>query len=267
MERVVLITGSTRGIGLALATFFYHQGDSIIIHGRTRETVTKALTLFDDKKRVASFCGDIGKSGIAERLVKETVENFGKIDIVINNAGIVRDRISYKMTDEEWTEVIDSHLFGTFSTCRTVIPYMREQGGQIINMTSLAGIEGQAGQVNYASAKAGIIGLTYTLAEELARFQISVNAISPTALTDMTKPYVEAANKLKENVDYWQIGEPEDICPLVDYLCSEKGKLITGRVFSVNGNKIGCYQKPEHRTVTLSQNETMEEQISRIVNG
>ncbi|WCK55332.1 SDR family NAD(P)-dependent oxidoreductase [Aneurinibacillus sp. Ricciae_BoGa-3] len=249
-KKIALITGSTRGIGRALAMGMARSGYSVIVNGTVRETVESVVQLIRQKGgEAAGIPCDICNPEAVQNMVDSVVRRFGRLDVLINNAGIVRDRMSYKMSIQEWHDVINVHLNGSFYCIQASLPYMKESGGSIINVVSSAGIEGCIGQANYAAAKAGLIGLTYTLAQELIRFGIRVNAVAPAALTDMTRPHVEKAQRQAKDrgediPDYWKIGNPEDLLPLLLYL-SEPPEDVTGRLFSMNGSTWSIWNKPQ----------------------
>jgi 3-oxoacyl-[acyl-carrier protein] reductase len=257
-EEVVIITGATKGIGRAIALRLAKLGASVVVNARTEEDVEMVVN------EINSFGGTaIGVAGRVEdmytgkKIVEAAHRSFGKMTILINNAGTVRDRVIYKMAEEDWDDVIASHLKGAFSLTSQVVHYLVEQKikGTIINMTSTSGLEGTIGQSNYSTAKAGLLGLTWTLAKELKRKEISVYAVAPAALTEMTRPHVELAEKLAQEKgesisDYWKIGSPDDVANFFVKLLQKREKLATGHVFSVNGNKIGKWYPPVYEEIT-----------------
>lgn len=256
-NEVVIITGSSRGIGKAIALKLAKEGASVVINGRNEKTL---LAVADEIKgmggKVVPVIGAVEKMTTGEQLVETAVQHFGKVDVLINNAGVVRDRISYRMSEDEWDEVIAVNLKGAFSSSKAFINEVKKQGngGHIINMSSLAGLEGTIGQLNYSAAKAGILGLTWTLAKELAKDRICVNAIAPAALTDMTRPHVERAEKIAKeegkNLDsYWEIGSADDVALFIAELLRSSNRRITGEVFSVNGSNIGRWRPSEFESL------------------
>ncbi|WP_110113103.1 SDR family NAD(P)-dependent oxidoreductase [Bacillus sp. CGMCC 1.16541] len=259
-NRVVIITGSTRGIGKSIAELLAFEGSSIVINGRSEEAVQDTVKEIQSRGgKAVGVSGAVEELATGKQLVSEAVHHFGKVDVLINNAGVVHDRMTHKMSEREWDEVMNSHLKGTFASTQPFIKQVKQQksGGYLVNMTSTAGLEGTVGQVNYSAAKAGILGMTWTLAKELVRDHIIVNAIAPAALTDMTRPFVEVAKqKAKEKEteleDYWDIGSAEDVAVFVrDLLCLQDSTL-TGQVFSVNGKTIGRWQAPRYESFNLA---------------
>lgn len=258
--KVAIITGSTRGIGLAIAQKLAEEGIAVVINGRNKDRVEQVVQ--DIQNRGGKACGvagEIQKEETSEKLVKKAMETFGRIDILINNAGIVHDKISYKMSIEEWDEVINVHLRGAFLCTKCVVNEMKkhEANGTVINMISTAGLEGVIGQLNYSAAKAGLMGMTMTLAKELKNKNISVIAIAPAALTDMTKPYVERAIKEAKRkgtaIDsYWNIGSPEDIAEFIYRLLQQNTLEYTGEIFQVNGQEVYRWLPPKRIDVPFS---------------
>jgi len=251
--KVAIITGSTRGIGLATAQKLAQEGYAVVINGRNIDRVEEVVQdIQNGGGKACGVAGEIQKEETCEKLVKKAVDTFGRVDILINNAGIVHDRISYKMSIDEWDEVINVHLRGAFLCTKSVVNEMIKQQteGTIINMISTAGLEGVIGQVNYSAAKAGLLGMTLTLAKELKKKNIRVIAIAPAALTDMTKPYVENAKKEAERKgtdldSYWKIGTAEDIAKFIYQLLKHNTLKYTGEIFQVNGQKIYRWLPPK----------------------
>ena len=253
--KVALVTGSSKGIGRSVALRLAKEGAYVGVNGTDKESIDSVV------KEIDSFGGkaigikeSVGTIEGGEQIVHTVLKEYGVIDILVNNAGITRDRMAINMTENEWNEVIGINLSGTFFCIRPTINHMKKrgQGGSILNMTSSAGLMGSMGQVNYSAAKAGILGITWTLSEELKRYDISVNAIAPAALTNMTKPIIEKiqARSIERNEafpDFWKVGSPDDVANLVLYLSLEENREISGGVFSVNGNKVGLWERPKHK--------------------
>ena len=182
--RTVLVTGAAQGIGLAVCELFHRSGALVVPMDRDPDVLEKAWP--SDLERVLPVTADVADPDAVESAVARVVDQAGRLDVVINNAGITRDVVVWKMTAEQWRAVLDVHLTGTYALTRAAIPVMRAAGrGRIINVTSYTGLHGNIGQANYAAAKAGIVGFTKAVAKEVARFGITVNAISPNAATAM----------------------------------------------------------------------------------
>lgn len=256
VDHVAIVTGSTRGIGHSIAAHLVENGAAVVINGRNEELVRKAVKSLQRKGRVVGLTGSVESPETGAALVDLAIKEFGKVDCLINNAGIVHDSISYKMSDEEFSDVIDVHIKGTFYCSKPFIQKVKEQrtSGHIINFTSLAGLEGTVGQVNYSAAKAGINGITWTLAKELKRLNIQVNAVSPAALTDMTRPYIEQAKQIADAKGeplppYWEIGSPEEVARFVTTLIKKTDMRDTGKIYGVNGKDIGYWEPPSYKSL------------------
>ncbi len=241
-DKVVVITGAGGGIGRAHALSFAREGAKVVVNdlGTARDgsgsTISMANNVVEEIKElggeaVANY-DDVVDGGA--RIIKTALDNYGKIDILINNAGILRDKTLIKMEDESWDKVLDIHLRGTFSCSQAAARIMKEQGtgGRIINTTSLAGLMGNFGQANYGSAKAGIYGFTKTVALELARYDITVNCIAPMAKTRLTEDIDGVPSEMT----------PEHVTPMVLFLASDKACDITGRIFGIHGQHLFEYQ-------------------------
>jgi 3-oxoacyl-[acyl-carrier protein] reductase len=229
----IVITGGARGIGLEVGKAFVGWGADVFLVDLDEAEVTEAAASIGAVALVA----DVSSTADVERAVAMTVEQSGRVDVLVNNAGILRDGLVWKMSDDDWEVVLATHVGGAFRFTRAVVPHFRAQGGgRIVNVTSYSGIRGNTGQANYATAKAGIIGLTKTTAKELARFNVTVNAISPNASTRMVasipaKKYAELA----ASVPMGRFAEPQEMAPTVGFLASEEAGYITGVVLPVDG--------------------------------
>ena len=251
----MIITGAGRGIGRGHALEFARQGAKVVVNdlggemdgsgsstGPSGEVVEEIRAMGGE---AVANVDDISDWEGAQRLINTAVESFGRLDVLVNNAGILRDRMLVNMTDDEWDAVIKVHLRGTFCSARWAAAYWRERvkagetnDARIINTSSPSGIYGNAGQTNYGAAKAGIASFTIIAAMELGRYGVTVNAIAPTALTRMTENLgmgAAAQNRKPEDFDAFA---PENIAPLVVWLGSPESKDITGRVFNVSGGRI-----------------------------
>lgn len=236
IDKTVVVTGSRRGIGLGIALAFAKEGANIVLNA-TSEISQEVLELFTPYPgEVLSVVGDISKFEVAESLVEQTIEKFSKIDVLINNAGITRDGLVLKMKEKDFDDVIDTNLKGCFNLIRFASPYMvRQKSGSIINMTSIVGVSGNAGQVNYAASKAGIIGLTKSVAKEIGSRGITVNAIAPGYIdTEMTQALPEKIRKeWEKQIPMRKFGTVEDIAEACLYLANQK--YMTGQVLQING--------------------------------
>ena len=243
MNKVALITGGTRGIGKEIAYTLAEENYDIIINYRTEnEELMKLKKEIEQKRdRCLLLKGDVSNFEDCKKLVEEAINRMNHIDVLVNNAGITKDMLLMRMKPEDFNEVINVNLIGTFNMTKNVINYMmKERKGRIINVSSVVGISGNAGQTNYAASKAGIIGFTKSLAKEVASRNILVNAIAPGFIqTDMT-------NILKENVKYEiaktiplkRMGTAKDVANVVKFLVSEDSSYITGQVIQVDGGML-----------------------------
>lgn len=231
--RTVLVTGAARGIGLELGRFFAGAGADVVLVDFDAAELDAAAA----DAGCAAEQADVSVTSDVERVVASTLERTGRVDILINNAGILRDKVVWKLTDEDWDAVLAVHSGGTFRFTRACVPAFRAQNyGRIINVTSYTGLHGNTGQANYAMAKGGIISFTKTAAKELARFGVTVNAISPNAATRMVASIPQ--DKLAELASAIPLGrfaEPAEMCPAVAFLASEEAGYITGAVLPVDG--------------------------------
>ncbi len=237
--KTALVTGCGRGIGEAIATTLARGGADIILNDIARD----ALEILDQKIRSSGrktmvHSGDISVRQDVEALFSGVKKRFGRLDILVNNAGITRDNMLLKMTDQEWDQVIDINLKGVFFCTQQAAALMKEHKyGRIVNLTSVAALTGNVGQVNYAASKAGVIGITKTLAKELARYQITVNAVAPgfveTPMTESIPDNIKQAIVL--GIPLGRAGKPQDVANLVKFLSSDESAYITGQVISCNG--------------------------------
>lgn len=243
MSKVALITGATRGIGKQIAITLAKSGYDIAINYRTENddlTNTKEEIEKNNVKCLA-VKGDVAIFEDCEKFVEEVVKEFGKIDVLVNNAGITRDTLLMRMKKEDFESVINTNLVGTFNVTKNVISHMlKARFGRIINISSVVGVSGNAGQTNYAASKAGIIGFTKSLAKEVASRNILVNAVAPgfieTGMTDVLKD--EIKQDIEKNIPLKRIGTPEDVANVVKFLASEDSSYITGQVINVDGGML-----------------------------
>ena len=238
--KIALVTGAAKGIGRAIALALAADGATVVVNyngskERAEQVVEEIKALGADG--MAYQCNVADTAATAD-MVKEVIKTYGKLDILVNNAGITRDNLIMKMSEEDFDAVIDANLKGCFNTIKAVSRQMlKQRAGRIINITSVSGILGNAGQANYAASKAGIIGLTKTMARELASRGITVNSVSPGFVdTDMTQVLPENVKEAATaQIPLGRFGKPEDIANMVAYLASEKASYITGQIISVDG--------------------------------
>ncbi len=240
--RSAIVTGGSLGIGTAIALKLAEFGANVAInyrkHKEEAEEVIKKVKAMGRKGLVVQ--ADISNFSDAGKMVNDVKEEFGGLDILVNNAGINWDGVIWKMTEEQWDSVIDINLKGYFNYIRAVAPIFREQkSGKIVNVTSINGLRGKFGQANYSASKAGIIGLTKTVAKELGKYGINVNAVAPGLIeTDMMKQATEEVRKTAiEEIVLKRIGLPEEVADVVAFMCSEMARHITGEVIKVDGGQ------------------------------
>ena len=245
--QVAIVTGAARGIGRAIAAELASEGANLVLTARGVEGVEAAAAALAEDHPDGRFLPvgcDVSNWDSVSELIDRTVEEFEKIDFLVNNAGITRDNLVMRMKKEEWDDVLAANLTGVFNTCRLAARQMlRQRSGRIVNITSVVGLLGNAGQVNYAASKGGIISLTYSLAREMASRGVLVNAVAPGFIeTDMTAAMPEAAREaMAEGIPLARIGKPEEISSLVAFLCGPGASYITGEVIRVDGGlAIGC---------------------------
>ena len=237
--RVAMVTGGTRGIGLAIARLLADDGASVVVSGRDPgrlESAAKELEALGAS--VLAVAADAAKREDADRLVEASRERFGRIDVLVNNAGITRDQLLVRMKDDDWDTVMETNLRGVFLMTRAVGKVMmRQKSGRMINISSAAGAMGNPGQVNYSAAKAGVIGLSKAAARELAHWNILVNAVAPGLIeTDMTATIsAEAREGLMQQVPLKRIGTAREVAEVVRFLAGDGAGYITGQVIHVNG--------------------------------
>lgn len=238
--KCAVITGASRGIGREIALKYAKEGANIVLNYRNSET--EALQLKEELDKLGSntliIKANVGKFEEAEKLIKEAKEVFGRVDILVNNAGITKDNLIMRMKEEDFDSVIDVNLKGAFNCLKAVTPIMiRQKYGKIINMSSVVGVIGNAGQVNYCASKAGLIGMTKSLAREIGGKNINVNAIAPGFIdTDMTKVLSEDQKKnIMSQVPLKRLGQADDIANLALFLASNQSNYITGQVIHVDG--------------------------------
>ncbi|HVV19657.1 MAG TPA: SDR family NAD(P)-dependent oxidoreductase [Pseudonocardiaceae bacterium] len=258
--RVAIVTGAGRGIGASVARLLAREGAAVVVNdlGATLDGAGKdsgpAATVVGEiteagGKAVANFA-DVSDHQAAAELVGTAVEAFGRLDVLVNVAGILRDRMVFNMAEQEWDDVIRVHLRGTFNTTKFAAAHWRTQRdadaqNRIINFTSVSGLHGSPGQPNYAAAKMGIVGLTYSSANALARYGVTVNAISPAAATRMTESVPDERRRRPASGEANPERSPDNVAPLVAYLASADSGWITGRILHSAGYQVALYNNPE----------------------
>jgi 3-oxoacyl-[acyl-carrier protein] reductase len=240
--KVAVITGGARGIGRSIAKELAAGGAKLALVDVLLDVAEETAAAFrEEGVDAAAFAANVANADDVTRMVDEVVAHFGKIDILVNNAGITRDNLIMRMKEAEWDAVIAVNLKGTFNCIKAVTrPMMKARFGRIVNIASVVGVMGNAGQANYSASKAGVIGLTKTAAKELASRNITVNAVAPGYIqTDMTDKVSEAArDAFMTAIPLARAGQPEDVARAVRFLCSDDAEYITGQVLNVDGGMV-----------------------------
>lgn len=256
-NKVAVVTGSGQGLGLAYAKELAARGAAVVINDVNQETADKAVAeVIGQGGRSVAVVAPVGTTETAKALVEAAIDNFGRLDILVTNAGILRDKVLWKMTDDDFDAVINVHLRGTFTCVREAVLRMREQGdgGRIICIGSPAGQRGNFGQTNYSAAKSGIVGMVRTWALELKRAGITVNAVVPVAATAMTEtisflaPHLQAMRNgvplppvIRRDIG---LGSPEDVGGLISFLASDDSAEITGQAIAIGGDRLALWSHP-----------------------
>lgn len=242
-NKIALITGATRGIGKQIAITLAENGFDIVLNYRKENEDLENTKMEIEKlgRKCVAVKGDVSSYEDCENFVKEVIAQYGKIDVLVNNAGITKDNLLMRMKREDFEDVLNVNLVGTFNVTKNVIPYMmKERNGRIINISSVVGIAGNAGQTNYSASKAGIIGFTKSLAKEVASRNILVNAVAPgfieTNMTDVLKD--EIKENIAKNIPLKRMGNAKDVANLVNFLASNESSYITGQVINVDGGML-----------------------------
>jgi 3-oxoacyl-[acyl-carrier protein] reductase len=265
--KVAIITGSGRGLGLAYARALAAAGAAVVVNDVDQAAVDAAVAgITAAGGRATGVTAAVGATETAELLVDTAVRAFGRLDVLVTNAGILRDRVLWKMTDDDFDAVVKVHLRGTFTCARAAAVKMREQGsgGRLILIGSPAGQRGNFGQTNYAAAKAGIAAMARTWAMELARADIAVNAVVPVAATEMTRtmpafgPAIDEAERTGSPLPAWMrhdegLGTVEDVTGLIVFLASDAAKGITGQAIGVGGDKLTLWSHPAEKVVAYAE--------------
>ncbi|MGP3911496.1 SDR family oxidoreductase [Nonomuraea sp. 10N515B] len=264
--KVAVVTGAGRGLGRAYAEALGAAGAAVVVNDVDAEAAAQVVeaVVAAGGKAVAEV-GAVGGTEVAQRLVDTAVKEFGRLDVMVTNAGILRDRVLWKMSDEDFDAVVEVHLRGTFTCARAAAVRMREQGdgGRLILISSPAGQRGNFGQTNYAAAKAGIVAMARTWAMELGRANITVNAVVPVAATEMTKtipvfaPILEEAERTGDPLPDWLrkdegLGTVEDVAGLIVYLASDASAGVTGQAVGIGGDKLALWSHPQEKAVAYA---------------
>jgi NAD(P)-dependent dehydrogenase (short-subunit alcohol dehydrogenase family) len=275
--KVAVVTGAGRGLGRAYAEALAAAGAALVVNDLDGDAVAETVAAIDESgAKAVGVTAAVGPAETAERLVEVAVQSFGRLDVMVTNAGILRDKVLWKMTDEDFDLVIETHLRGTFTCARAAAIRMREQGegGRIIVIGSPAGQYGNFGQTNYAAAKAGIVAFARTWSMELARANVTVNAVVPTAWTQMTAT-IPIYAPLVQRVDRGEglpaevrrehaIGMPEDCAGLVVFLASERAAGVTGQAIGIGGDRLSLYSHPAELEFVLRDGGWSAEEIADV---
>lgn len=242
--KTAIVTGAGQGLGRCTATTLHAAGANVVINyfddagGMNRQRADETVAALGE--RAMAVAADVRSVPEITQMIDRTIQHFGRLDIVVNNAAIIRDRTLKKMTDDEWQAVIDTNLTGVFQVCRAAADRISE-GGRVVNMASISGVVGFYGQVNYSAAKAGVIAVTKVLSKELARRKITVNAVAPgVVLTEMGKTIPEEVRAgMIAQIPLGRFGEPEEISNVILFLCSDLASYVTGQTIHANGGWLG----------------------------
>jgi 3-oxoacyl-[acyl-carrier protein] reductase len=267
MNKVAVVTGGGRGLGRAYARALTAAGASVVINDVDGDSARDAAEAIEsDGGAVVAHIGPVGSSEAADELVQTALDSFGRLDAMITNAGVIRDRVLWKMTDDDFDRVVNVHLRGTFTCARSAAVHLRDagHGGRLILVGSPAGQYGNFGQSNYAASKAGITAMARTWAMELARSEVTVNCIIPTASTEMTKtipafaPHIEAWEEDGKPLPEWlrrdqALGSVDDVAPLVVFLVSDESAEITGQTIGLGGDRLALWSYPAEVATVFSE--------------
>lgn len=236
LGKVTVVTGATRGIGKAIATRLKENGASLAVTGRNRDLLASWAN-----KGALAIPADVTKPEQVQSVIDKVLKEFGRLDVVVNNAGITQDSLLLRMSDESWARVLETNLTGVFHVCRAALrPMLRQRQGRIVNISSVIGVTGNAGQTNYAASKAGVIGFSKALAKEVATRNVLVNVVAPGYIeTEMTEKLTpKQREKIIELIPLGQTGTVEDVAALVNFLASEHNQYITGQTIHCDGGLV-----------------------------
>ena len=265
-DKVAVVTGSGRGLGLAYAKALAAAGAAVVVNDVDHEAASSAVKEIENAGgRATAVVAPVGSSETADELVRAAVDTYGRLDVMVTNAGILRDTVLWKMSEEAFDTVIDVHLRGTFTCARAAAIQMREQGtgGRIVLISSPAGQRGNFGQGNYAAAKAGVVAMARTWAMELGRANVTVNAVVPVAATEMTKtipafaPVIEESERTGSPLPAWVrkdegMGTPEDVASLIVFLASDASAEVTGQAIGIGGDKLALWSHPQEKATAYA---------------
>lgn len=268
-SKVIVITGAGRGIGRAIALEVAKEGATVVVNdlggsgsGEGADSTPAASVVAEIEKmggKAKANFSDVSDAIAAQALIADAIEAFGKVDAVVNNAGILRDRIFHRMTDEQFDAVVRVHLVGSYNVSRSAANHFKDQGGgAYVHMTSTSGLIGNLGQVNYGAAKMGIVGMSSNIARDMIRFGVRSNCIAPFAFSRLVGS-IPAKDDNQERLDRFKQMQPEHIAPLAAYLCSDAARDVTGQIFAVRMNEIFLMSQPRPiRSVHRGEGWTME---------
>ena len=242
VNKTAIVTGASRGIGRTVAKVLAEQGASVVLAGRTRAALEEAAEEIRSRGgQATAVVRDVTVEGDVEQLVKATLEGYGRVDILVNNAGVTRDGLVMRMSEEDWDAVLDTNLKSVYRCTRAVLrPMLKQRAGRIVNIASVVGLTGNAGQANYAAAKAGIVAFTKSVAREVASRGITVNAVAPGYIdTDMTRALSpEQRERILSGIPMGRMGSTEDVAYAVAFLAGEEAGYITGQPLVVDGGLV-----------------------------
>ncbi|MFJ6671435.1 SDR family NAD(P)-dependent oxidoreductase [Actinosynnema sp. NPDC091369] len=275
--KVAVVTGSGRGLGRAYAEALARAGAAVVVNDVDAEAASAVVkSVVAEGGRAVAVVAPVGPAETADRLVATAVEEFGGLDVLVTNAGILRDKVLWKMSDDDFDAVVDVHLRGTFTCARAAAVRMREQGrgGSLVLISSPAGQRGNFGQTNYAAAKAGIVAMARTWALELARANIAVNAVVPVAATEMTRtipafaPVIEEVERTGAPFPDWLrrdegLGTVEDVASLIVFLASDAARHVTGQAIGIGGDRLALWAHPREKAVAFADGGWTAEAIAR----